>query len=120
MSDKKDNWEKKVEDLLIKITDASVTATSSIASAATEAIKVNNYKGAVDHDLLIRIQATMERVVTDIQDLTKGTSNQISDHELRIKKMETKQSNYFVSMAIYTTGILAVIGIILYHIFNGG
>ena len=41
-----------------------------------------------DHDLLVTMHEQIKQVRVDIQDLKDGTSTKISDHELRIRRLE--------------------------------
>ncbi len=42
-----------------------------------------------DHDLLITLHEQVKGIRSDIKDLTEGTSYKITDHELRIRRLET-------------------------------
>ena len=48
-----------------------------------------------DHDLLISLHEQVKGIRDDIKDLTDGTSTKITDHELRIRRLE-----YALALAI--------------------
>jgi chromosome segregation ATPase len=121
------------------IANAAQEAASVIAEAAAVAVKVVNVKDAEDHDLLIELRTGMGFVRSDINDLSKGVSQRISDlekfktdkkdfddlqkeihttREDRVRKLEVYQSNFKVAMILYTSGVIIMIGIILLHIFG--
>lgn len=65
---------------------------------------------ASDHDLLITLHEQVKGLRGDIQKLTDGTSNSISDHETRIRYLEQK--------AFMWSGAAGVIGAILSLLAN--
>lgn len=44
-----------------------------------------------DHDLLITLHEQIKNVRTDIKDLKDGTGSKLTDHEARIRVLETNQ-----------------------------
>ena len=71
------------------IAAAAELAKATIANAAAEAVKVTssrNVDGVVDHDILIELKTKMDDLKDDIKDLKDGTSTQIAQHEIAIKK----------------------------------
>lgn len=69
-----------------------------------------------DHDLLIRIETKMESLIVDIKDLKCSTNTQMTDHESRIKKLESKTITSVVMLTIYSSAIAGLIGLLIYHI----
>lgn len=41
-----------------------------------------------DHDLVIRIDENVKSLIAEIKDMKDGTSEQLKDHEVRIRKLE--------------------------------
>lgn len=78
-----------------------------------------------DHDLLVRldeqlgnVRGQINEVRVDIKDLKDGTTTKIEDHEARLKKLETKTSNYFITITLYSIAVGGMIGLIIYHILQ--
>jgi hypothetical protein len=92
-----------------------------------------------DHDLLIELRTEMQNVRNDIKELKDGTATRIQslekdkadrhivdglqrtvneDHEVRIRTLESSKGNYFTAMLIYTGVGVAMIGLIIYHLFQ--
>ena len=51
--------------------------------ASTDILKMN------DHDLLVTMHEQIKGIKIDIKDLKDGTSTKLSDHESRIRRLET-------------------------------
>lgn len=115
-------------------------ASKTLAAAAAEALKLASIKSSEDHDLIIGIKGALERVIGDIKDLKDGTSNRISDleddkadkrefeelkkdiygvRERRIRSLESKVANYFITLSIYTVAVGGTIWIVVSHILKG-
>ena len=92
------NIENEASEAVRVVANAAAEATKVIASAAAEAVKVNNAKSVDDHDLLIKISTLIDVMQKDITEIKSGTASKIDDHELRIKKVENKVANYFITM----------------------
>lgn len=43
----------------------------------------------MDHDTLIRLEAKVDQVVSDIKEMKDGTTTKMVDHETRIKSLES-------------------------------
>lgn len=74
------------------IAQAAGDAAKVVASAAAEAIKISNAKNAEgnnDHDLIIKLDVKLDSLKDDISKLGDGTAKTISDHEDRIRTVET-------------------------------
>ena len=97
------------------IASASEDAKRALANAASEAVKVNNVQGSGDHDLLIELKTLMTVMQTTVTEIKTGTAAQISDHESRIKDVEKKVSNSFITTAIYTLATIAMISLMVGH-----
>lgn len=41
-----------------------------------------------DHDLLIRVDENVKNLIIEIKDMRDGTSAQLTDHELRLRRLE--------------------------------
>lgn len=121
------------------ISNAANKAAQVIASAAAEALKVTSVKSQDDHDLLITLIEQVKRLSEDIKDLKNGTSKRIDDletnkaekkefdalkndvyvaREKRIRSLETKVSNFWITMSIYTVAIGAMITLMITHIIG--
>lgn len=106
-------------DLAVKLIASNAEAAAKVVStAAAESAKAANMKGQDDHDLLIRIETRMEGLKADIKELKDGTSTQLIDHETRIKKLENKTSNYFITITLYSIAMGAMISLIIYHMIK--
>ena len=126
------------------LASAASDATKTIANAAAEAVKVNNVKGNDDHDLLIELKTKMDGLKSDIKEIKDGTSARIaglerekldakdsysmiykagvdkvqSDHENRIKTIETTRSSQTILITI-GIGLLSILtAILLYHVLG--
>jgi len=42
-----------------------------------------------DHDLLVTMHEQVKNIRADIKELKEGTSEKLSDHEIRIRRLET-------------------------------
>lgn len=51
-----------------------------------------------DHDLLIRVDENVKNLILEIKDMRDGTSAQLTDHELRLRRLE-------VALAMATGGL---------------
>lgn len=92
-----------------------------------------------DHDLLVRLDEKVGILTKTVQDLVDGTTKRIADLEngkadrgevkelqdkinkdleLRVRALEGSKSIYFNSMLLYTAGVVVMIGLFLYHIFQ--
>lgn len=70
---------------------AAGEATKVVANAAAEAVKavsLVNANNSGDHDLIIKLDTKMDALKEDIKMLNDGTSTKISDHELRLRRLE--------------------------------
>lgn len=115
-------------------------ASKTLAAAAAEALKLASIKSSEDHDIIIGIKGALERVISDIKDLKDGTSKRISDleddkadkrdfeelkkeiygvREKRIRSLENKVANYFITLSIYTIAAGASLWVIISHILKG-
>lgn len=100
------------------ISDAASQATKVLSDTAIQAAKVLTVKNEGDHDLLTRLQVLMEGLKEDIKDLKSGTSMKIEDHETRIKALERKTSNYTITIVLYSSAVVSMIALIIYHILQ--
>ena len=100
------------------VASAAAEATKIIASAAAEAVKVNSSKNVDDHDLLIKISTLIGVMQNDITEIKTGTSSKIDDHENRLKKLENKVANYFITITIYSIAIAGTIAALATHLLN--
>ncbi len=73
----------------------------------------DNIRRRDDHDLLIELKSKIEQVSVDVKDLKDGLNTKVSDHETRIRSLESKISNYAGSLV----ALQFVIGIVLWY-FN--
>lgn len=48
----------------------------------------NNKIISSDHDTIIRVETKMDAMASDIKEIKDGTTAKLTDHELRIKKIE--------------------------------
>ncbi len=92
-----------------------------------------------DHDLLVRLDEKVEILTKTVQDLVDGTTKRIDDLEcdkadrkevselqdkvnkdleIRVRALEGSKALYFNSMLLYTAGVVVMIGLFLYHIFQ--
>lgn len=115
-------------------------AAKVLASSAAEALKITSVRNSEDHDLLIGLKGQMDRLSIDIKDLKEGTSRRISDleddkadkrefeelkkdiygsREKRIRSLESKVANYFITLSIYTVAVGGTIWIVVSHILKG-
>jgi hypothetical protein len=100
------------------IAHAASEALRVIECAKVEAVRVNNTKENNDHDLLIRIETRMQGLKEDINEIKNTASLQITDHESRLKKLENKTSNYFITITLYSIAVAGIIGLVIYQIVN--
>jgi hypothetical protein len=105
------------QDAIKTIAKAAEEAAKVVANSAAEAVKVANAKNDGDHDILIVLKTKMEDLKADIKDLKDGTTTQIGDHELRIKKLENKTANYLITLTLYSVFVGGLVGLLLFHIF---
>lgn len=104
-----------VDRALDVISNAKQKAAHDLAIAAADALKVTNIKGSDDHDLLIELRTLMTVLQLAVADIKNGTSAQIADHETRLKDVEKKVSNTFITTAIYTLATIALITLMVSH-----
>lgn len=92
-----------------------------------------------DHDLLIEMRTEMRNVRSDIKELKDGTTQRIqslendkanridleelqktvNEHiEIRVRKLESKTDNYFLTITLYSLAVIGMIGLIVYHILQ--
>jgi hypothetical protein len=83
-----------------------------------------------DHDLLIKLHENIDlnfrQVKADIKDLKDGTSNQLNDHEARIKDLEVTRVDFRAKIRdngkymvfIVALGLL-ILGLLIWHITGG-
>jgi chromatin segregation and condensation protein Rec8/ScpA/Scc1 (kleisin family) len=81
-------------------------------------LETSNANQTSDHDLLIRIETKMENLISDIKEWKCSTTTQISDHEVRIKKLENKVGNFVIYITLYSAAVATLIGIMVYHILS--
>jgi hypothetical protein len=62
-----------------------------------------------DHDLLIRVDAKLERVIADLAAMATDTKQTIKDHDGRIDSLE-KWRWYLVGLATAAGAIAGIIG----------
>lgn len=96
---------------------ASETA-KVVAEAAAVSVKVFDVKNASDHDLLIELKTRMEGLKEDVKEVNNGVSKGFANHEIRINKLETKdtRATILISLGI---GLLTILtGILIYHLFG--
>lgn len=43
----------------------------------------------LDHDLLIRVDENVKNLIIEIKDMKDGTTVKLTDHELRLRRLET-------------------------------
>lgn len=53
-----------------------------------EAIDDKNHFNREDRDLLVELRTKIEDIQTDIKEIKDGTSTKLTDHELRIRRLE--------------------------------
>ena len=91
---------------------------------------MNNELNQNDHDILVRLHENIElnfrQVKADIKDLKDGTSNQLADHEARIKDLEVTRVDFRAKirdtgkyMAFIVALGLLIIGLLIWHITGG-
>ena len=112
------NIENEASEAVRVVANAAAEATKVIASAASEAVKVNNSKHVDDHDLLIKISTLITVIQNDITEIKTGTASKIDDHENRLKKLENKVANYFITITIYSIAIAGTIAAVATHLLN--
>lgn len=112
------NIENEASEAVKVVASAAAEATKVIANAAAEAVKVNSAKSVDDHDLLIKISTLIGVMQNDITEIKSGTSSKIDDHELRIKKLENKVANYFITVTLYSIAIAGTIATLATHLLN--
>jgi hypothetical protein len=92
-----------------------------------------------DHDLLIELKTQVLNIRDDIKDLKSGTTERIqkleadkadrkdveelqniinNKIEARVRKLEYKVSNYFITMTLYSIAVASMIGLLIYHILS--
>lgn len=71
-----------------------------------------------DHDLLIRIETKMENLINDIKEWKCSTTSQITDHEVRVKKIENKIGSFVIYITLYSAAVATLAGLLIYHILN--
>lgn len=110
------------EDVALKLVDVATRTNEALtkltALKAEEAVKVVKNESGGDHDSIIRIITLLGVVQTDITEIKSGTSGQLKDHEGRLKDVEKKVSNSFITTAIYTLATIALIGLMVSHMIN--
>lgn len=115
-------------------------ATRALASSAAEVLKISTMRNSEDHDLLIGLKGQMERIITDIKDIKDGTSLRISNleedkadrqdfeelkkdiygnREKRMRALESKTSNYFITLSLYTLATGGMLWVLINHILKG-
>lgn len=64
--------------------------TKDIGTQKEQWMKIDNLDKIqrADHDTLIRVEAKVDQIVTDIKDLKDGVNAKVSDHEQRINVLE--------------------------------
>ena len=82
--------ETQAQEALRVIAEAANQATKVVATAAAEASKITANNLAGDHDLLIKLETKLDGLIVDVKLLNEGTSGKLSDHEGRIRIMESK------------------------------
>lgn len=103
-------------------------AAKLLASNAADALKLTNAKSADDHDLLVELKTKMEGLITDIREYKNDKADRhdvedlktvvYKDNETRLRKLETKVANYFITMAIYSVAIGGLIALVFAHIIK--
>jgi hypothetical protein len=121
------------------ISDAAIVASKKISEAAEVAVRVVSIKNADDHDLLIELKVGNQFIRNDIKDLANGVTAQIDElrktkaekieldalaHEVhvvrekRIRDLENKTSNYFITMTLLMIAIGSMFTVLLFHVFG--
>lgn len=105
------------------IANSATSARAVVADDAANAIKilsVKNADGGSDHDNFLTFSAEvkikLDTIATDIKDIKTGTAAQLADHELRLKKLEAKTANYFITLTLYSLGMGLMISLLVYHL----
>ena len=88
------------------------------AATAAQALVVKNADGVTDHDLITRLDVKLDNLKVDIADLKSGTSNQIADHEGRIKMLENSNTVLKVTLGLYGLALMACLIMVAYHILH--
>lgn len=107
------------EDVASKLVDVATRANEALtkltAIKAEEAVKVVKNESGGDHDLLIRVDERIEMLIAVVTEIKTGTTAKIDEHETRLKDVEKKVSNAFITNAIYTLATIALIGLMVSH-----
>lgn len=110
------------------IAGAAESAAKLLASNAAEATKIANIKNDGDHDLLIELRTQMKGIRDDLKDYKdiKADQHDVEDLktfvytklEPRVRTVETKTSNYTITMVLYSIAVAGMIGLTIYHILH--
>lgn len=91
------------------VADAASQASKVVATNAQTASNVLNTNQSADHDLLIELKTTLAGVKQDIKGLADGTNKTVSDHETRIRAVESISEDF----AIVKKVVYGAVGLIL-------
>ena len=121
------------------VAEAASNAAKVVADAAAVSVKVLNLKSADDHDLLIELKTRMENLKDDIKDIKDKTTQRIQNLENykidkeefdelrkgiiiplkdRVRALESRTSNYTITLSLFTAAVISMMGLILFHIFS--
>ena len=70
------------------LAEDAINASKRLASDAADALKLMGTRGSDDHDLLIRIETTMNILERDIKEMKTGSAIKLGEHEDRIGRIE--------------------------------
>jgi nickel-dependent lactate racemase len=114
-----------VEKAAQRISDSEINASKRIAEDAAQAAKaliVRNADGGSDHDNFLtfsaEVRVKLDIISKDIREIKEGTAAQLIDHDSRIKKLENKTSNYFITMTLYSIALGFLISLVVYHLIK--
>lgn len=96
------------------IKEAAAEAIRIIEVAASKAAIVVKERSHEDHDILIELRTNMVNLEKSIKEIRDGNMGQITDHELRLRKVETAQTR----LITWGTAIFVVLGIIEFLIIK--
>ena len=119
------------------LAEETAAAAKLLATAASDVLKITSTKNSEDHDLIIEIRGQLNRVIDDIRKIENGTFAKITDlqnskadkcefeelkkdiygvRERRIRSIENKVANYFITLTIYTLAAGGCLWMIIDHI----
>ena len=101
------------EDAKKLLNTAAEDAKKLLNTAAEASLKKNN-----DHDTLIEIKTIQQTMLSEIREIKTGTAQSISDHEVRLGKLETLNTRVSVMLSGGVFALTFLIGLIVYHIMG--